>query len=146
MPHQWCHGMIAAWHDLQLGMRAQGPSRKCVFACVCVCVCVCVCNDCFKHPVSNNSCALAKNCHISTSAGGTLKSISPETLFFFIVLSPKIRIYWTMQLLEMYFTKKSSIAEWVSFFCTYLNQNGNEEWWPSIAHLNQLKRAQFVVL
>lgn len=31
-------------------------------------------------------------------------------------------------------------------FFVSLNQNGNEEWWPSIPCLNQLKQAQFVVL
>lgn len=34
----------------------------------------------------------------------------------------------------------------MSVFILYLNQNGNEEWWPFIVCLNQVKQAHFVVL
>lgn len=63
----------------------------------------------------------------------------------FIVIAEN-NIYWTKKLLEMDFTVTNAIAGWVLFFFLYLNQNGNEKWWPSIACLNQLKQAQFVIL
>lgn len=34
----------------------------------------------------------------------------------------------------------------MSVFIFYLNQNGNEEWWPFFIWLKQAKQAQFVVL
>ncbi len=101
-----------------------------------------VCNDCFKNLVSNNSCALAKSCHISTFAGVTPK-VTPMRLVFYYHRSRQ-------NLLNQTAIRNGFHCEELNFrmnvFFLYLNQNGNEEWWPSIACLNPLKRAQFVVL
>lgn len=108
--------VVVSWHDSHLAWSTTWHvctgSKSHMRVCVGVFLCVMTTS---KNLASNNSCALAQNCHQRRAKS---KSSSSEMVFFIIVTRDKI--YWTKWLLKMDLTMKSSIAAWLSFFCIWI--------------------------